>query len=105
MPAAAPPITDTQARQFADLGASLRARRKQLKVNATTAAQAAVLADYPQLKRLAWQLPGAKALTPQEALNLYERNWRHVDVATLTPRERILVQQLAATLGGGQLLV
>ncbi len=159
MPSSAPSITDTQTRQLADLGGGLRARRKQLKVNATTAAEAAglsrptlyrvergepsvtlgayaaaaaalglefrlvdpqadpspgfvaalpqqiVLADYPELKRLAWQLPGAKALTPQEALNLYERNWRHVDTAALTPRERALVQQLVAALGGGHLLV
>jgi len=27
--------------------------------------QQIVLAGYPELKRLAWQLPGAKALTPQ----------------------------------------
>lgn len=137
----------------------MRARRKQLKVNATTAAEAAglsrptlyriergessvtlgayvaaaaalglafrladpladpgpgtagalplqiMLADYPELKRLAWQLQGVEALTPQEALNLYERNWRHVDTAALSPRERTLVQQLAAALGGGHLLV
>lgn len=161
MPATAPPTAELQVRQLAGLGAALRARRKQLKVNATTTAEAAgvsrptlyrieqgepsvtlgayaaaaaalglefrladphavpavqaasadtlpsqiALADYPELQRLAWQLPGAVALTPQEALNLYERNWRHVDTAALTPRERALVRQLVAALGGGQLLV
>lgn len=159
MPSNAPAITDVQTCQLADLGAGLRARRKALKVNATTAAEAAglsrptlyriergepsvtfgayaaaaaavglefrladphavpaadaagalpqqiVLADYPELKRLAWQLPGVTALTPQEALNLYERNWRHVENASLQPRERALVQQLVAVLGKGHLLV
>lgn len=38
-----------------------------------------VLDAYPQLRQLAWHLPTATALTPQEALNLYERHWRHID--------------------------
>jgi transcriptional regulator with XRE-family HTH domain len=63
------------------------------------------LDDYPQLKRLAWQLPGATGLTAAEALSLYERNWRHIDVAGLEPAERALVQLLADQLGGGRLLV
>ncbi|WP_284614677.1 helix-turn-helix domain-containing protein [Aquabacterium humicola] len=66
---------------------------------------AIVLDDYPQLKRLAWQLDNATVLTPAEALALYERNWRHVDAAALDPRERALVRTLAARLGGGRLLV
>ena len=63
------------------------------------------LADYPQLKRLAWQLHGISELTPQEALDLYERNWRHVDLAAMDPHERELVKVLVAELGGGRLLV
>lgn len=63
------------------------------------------LDDYPQLKRLAWQLHGATELTPAEALNLYERNWRHVDQAHMAPGERALVQSLVESLGGGRLLV
>ena len=43
---------------------------------------------YPQLRQLAWQLPGVEDLSGKEALELYERNWRHVDVAGLTPDER-----------------
>ena len=61
--------------------------------------------DFPELKRLAWQRPGLTALTPAEALNLYERNWRHVAAADLLPRERELIQTLVATVGGGRLLV
>jgi transcriptional regulator with XRE-family HTH domain len=63
------------------------------------------LADYPQLRRLAWQMPATTELTPEAALDLYERNWRHVDRAAMTQPERELVQQLAETLGGGRLLV
>lgn len=63
------------------------------------------LADYPQLRRLAWQMPDTTELSPEAALELYERNWRHVDRAAMAPHERELVQQLARTLGGGRLLV
>lgn len=60
---------------------------------------------YPQLQRLAWQTSAATELAPAEALNLYERNWRHIDSAALTPPERALVQQLVLEVGGGRLLV
>jgi transcriptional regulator with XRE-family HTH domain len=61
--------------------------------------------DYPQLKALAWQSPGIRKLAPAEALALYERNWRHVDQARLTDRERALIRALVEQLGGGRLLV
>lgn len=63
------------------------------------------LDEYPQLRRLAWQLPGVAELTPQEALDLYERNWRHVEVASLSPKEIGLINALSRALGGGRLLV
>ena len=63
------------------------------------------LADYPQLERLAWQFQGASEVTPAEALNLYERNWRHIEQGALAPHERALIQQLVASLGGSRLLV
>jgi transcriptional regulator with XRE-family HTH domain len=63
------------------------------------------LADYPQLKKLAWQLHGVTTLTPEDALGLYERNWRHVDTAALEPAERTLINALVQHLGGGRLLV
>ncbi len=63
------------------------------------------LDDYPQLKKLAWQLQGVEDVSPQEALSLYERNWRHVDAATLSMKEIALVHALATALGGGRLLV
>jgi transcriptional regulator with XRE-family HTH domain len=52
------------------------------------------LADYPQLKQLAWQVHGTDELTPVEALGIYERNWRHVDVQALEPQERDLIDAL-----------
>ena len=61
--------------------------------------------DFPQLQRLAWQLPGAAELSPADALSLYERNWRHIDQASLGPAERALVQALVDQLGAGRLLV
>lgn len=57
------------------------------------------LGDYPQLKQLAWQVHGTDELTPVEALSIYERNWRHVDVPTLEPRERDLIDALRIGLG------
>ena len=63
------------------------------------------LADYPQLERLAWQFQGASDVTQTEALSLYERNWRHIEQGALAPRERALIQQLVASLGGSRLLV
>lgn len=63
------------------------------------------LADFPQLARLAWQLHGVDELSPADALNLYERNWRHIDRAGMEPAERALLQALADQLGGGRLLV
>jgi len=57
------------------------------------------LADYPQLKRLAWQVHGTEELTPVEALSIYERNWRHVDLQAMEPSEQQLVEALRLGLG------
>jgi len=57
------------------------------------------LADYPALKLLAWQVHGTDELTPAEALSIYERNWRHVDVSALQPHEQQLVEALRMGLG------
>ncbi len=63
------------------------------------------LSEYPQLQRLAWQTGSATELTATEALNLYERNWRHLDPAALDAAERDLVDQLVQQVGKGRLLV
>jgi transcriptional regulator with XRE-family HTH domain len=57
------------------------------------------LADYPQLKQLAWQAQGVDELTPREALGIYERNARHLDEAALLPQERHLIAALRVALG------
>jgi transcriptional regulator with XRE-family HTH domain len=52
------------------------------------------LADYPSLKQLAWQVRGANTLTPAEALDIYERNVRHLDLGAMNPAEKELLQAL-----------
>ena len=59
------------------------------------------IADYPQLKQLAWQVHGTDELTPAEALSIYTRNWRHLDLAAMEPGERDLVDALRLALGQG----
>jgi len=54
------------------------------------------LADYPQLKALAWQVQGADHLTPVEAHDIYERNARHIDDAAISADEQALRQALQA---------
>lgn len=156
MPAAAPPIAPADRHRLAELGERIRIARKQQRVSAVAAAQAAGISrvtlhriergepsvaagawlaaaaalglafelrdarvggratklpkrirlrDFPQLQKLAWQLQGVAEVTPQQALDLYERNWRHVDRAALSEREAALVESLARLLGGGRLLV
>jgi transcriptional regulator with XRE-family HTH domain len=63
------------------------------------------LDQYPELKKLAWQLQGVEELSPEDALDLYERNWRHVDRASLSLAEIALIKSLSQSLGGGRLLV
>lgn len=52
------------------------------------------LSQYPQLRQLAWQVQGIDELTPREALDIYERNQRHMDIAALEQRERDLLNAL-----------
>ncbi len=52
------------------------------------------LASYPQLRALAWQVHGTDALTPTEALDIYERNARHLDVSAMSADEQALLQAL-----------
>jgi hypothetical protein len=58
-----------------------------------------LLSDYPQLKQLAWQVQGTDEVTPVEALSIYERNTRHLDMATMEVRERNLIDALRVALG------
>lgn len=58
------------------------------------------LADFPGLRTLAWQVhEGLETLSPREAFGLYDRNWRHLDEASLGVEERALVRALNETFG------
>lgn len=54
------------------------------------------LNDYPQLKALAWQVHGTDTLTPAEALDIYERNARHLEVEAMPAHEQALLAALRA---------
>ncbi|MFM9927420.1 helix-turn-helix transcriptional regulator [Variovorax sp. H27-G14] len=158
MPSTSPPTAPGASRRLEAFGRHIHARRKALKISATTTAEAAGmsrmtlhriergepsvtmgaymnalaalgldvavvaptegasgkasaptppraptetvrLADYPELRRLAWQLPADAELTPQEAWGTYERNWRHADPSALQDHERQLLADLARALG------
>ena len=64
-----------------------------------------LISDYPQLKQIAWQIHTDTKLAPAEALNLYERNWRHIDLQNMEPHERDLVDALQIAFGKGKPLV
>lgn len=59
------------------------------------------LEEYPQLRQLAWQVHGGETLSPTEAWDIYERNWRHMDEQALTGLERQLIDALRLAFGGG----
>jgi len=61
--------------------------------------------DYPGLRTLAWQTDAGTTITETEALNLYERGWRHLNQETLTDHEKAFIQHLADTYSQGRLLV
>ncbi len=58
------------------------------------------LSIYPVLKSLAWQIHGTDSLTPQEAWDIYERNWRHADLSKAQPDELALIESLRQVFGG-----
>jgi len=61
------------------------------------------LSEYPQLQALAWQIPEAEEVTPQEALDIYSRNRRHMDTSAVPPRERALMDALQRVFGDQEL--
>lgn len=56
--------------------------------------------DYPALSELLWNVT-AESLPARDVFGIYERNWRFVQVASLLPRERALIDRLAAEFGEG----
>ena len=63
------------------------------------------IAEYPQLRLLAWNRNDDDLIEEAEALALYERNWRYVDRAHITEKEQQLIDRLVAQYGNGVLLV
>jgi transcriptional regulator with XRE-family HTH domain len=57
------------------------------------------LTDYPQLRQLAWNIAAGETVSAHEARDLYERNARHLDTASLSPQERALIDALRALPG------
>lgn len=63
------------------------------------------IADFPQLKLIAWNRRQGDLLDDAEALALYEANWRFIDEADLTEPERALIDRLKNQYGHGVLNV
>lgn len=60
--------------------------------------------DYPELALLAWNRV-VREVDEDEALALYEANWRFVDVQRLTTKEKALIDRLVQQYGHGVLHV
>lgn len=56
---------------------------------------------YPQLRTLCWNRPDDIVVDGQEALGLYENNWRLVEVDRLDVEEQRLLDTLVARFGNG----
>lgn len=54
--------------------------------------------DYPELRALAWSLQPDTQLTARQVLDLYDSAARHLDIASLTPAERTLIDDLREAL-------
>jgi len=63
------------------------------------------IAEYPQLRLIAWNRKDDDLIEEDEALALYERNWRYVDRAHITDKEQQLIDRLVVQYGNGVLHV
>ncbi|MDZ7686416.1 MAG: helix-turn-helix transcriptional regulator [Gammaproteobacteria bacterium] len=57
------------------------------------------LADYPQLRKLAWHVREVDTLSASEAMDIYERNQRHLDHEAMTQDEMQLLDALCQAFG------
>lgn len=86
---------------MASLGLQLLAANPPASTNAEGCIPTKIkLDEFPQLRQLAWQIHGTDTLTPLEARDIYERNWRHLDKSKLEDHERQLIHALREGLGG-----
>ena len=63
------------------------------------------LRNYPQLQALLWNRTNKETVEEADAFALYERNWKHIDVNTLTATELQLINELTVKYGHGVLNV
>jgi hypothetical protein len=63
------------------------------------------LADFAQLKLIAWNRTPDDCLDDDEALALYEANWWYVDQTKILEKEQELINRLVKECGGGVLHV
>ena len=73
-------------------------------LNAFLANAVVDMSKYPALQDIAWNRRDRWVLA-EEAMALYERNWRFVDAGKLQPAEAQLITNLAARFGNGVLNV
>jgi len=59
------------------------------------------IGDWPELAALGWSLQPDTVLTPREALDVYERSSRHLDLAKVSEAERLLIEDLREGLADG----
>lgn len=70
-----------------------------------TAADTFVIGDLPQLRLIAWNRHPADVISGEEAFDLYERNWRFVDLPAMQAHERAVPDRLTREYGHGILHV
>lgn len=63
------------------------------------------IVNYPQLRLIAWNRHDDDLIDDEEALALYEANWRFVEPEQMAESERILLQRLVQQCGNGVLNV
>lgn len=76
-----------------------------LDLEPTVRAPTILIDEFPQLKRLAWNRPGARAILEQDAFALYERHWGMIDADEMDEHERTLLRHLVTKYGNGVLHV
>lgn len=59
------------------------------------------LADYPQLRLIAWSRHPHAEISDEDALALYDKHWDMVDQTTLGARKKPLIERLADEVGHG----
>lgn len=58
-----------------------------------------IVDNYPELRKLSWQIAAGTVLMPEEAWDIYARNRRHLDEENLTAQEAELITLLEQKIG------